>query len=396
MLDEMNSAASRSLLSSRSFLALLLTLLSLPPMATAQTSPAARQILPLNTGWQFRLAEGQPPAPIDVNWRPAKVPGDVHLDLIANKLIPDPFYRDNEAKLQWIGQQSWEYRTTIEATRPMLARKHIDLVFAGLDTYAQVYLNDHLLLTADNMFRQWQADAKPHLRLGPNQLRIVFPAPDKAATERAQQDKWHSIIKAADKTYIRKAAYEYGWDWGPTFVTSGIWRPASLSLWDNAEITDLNIQQSDISPQVARLNAQIQINSSVNTAATVKLTYINEGKRVETTLPVSLHLGSNTINLPIEIKKPALWYPAGYGAQSMYQFTAEVSIAQRTQDKKTVNTGLRSIVLRRDQDKWGRSFGIEVNGIPIFAKGADVIPFDSFPSRVTTADYKRIDRKSVV
>ena len=395
MLDEMNSAASRSLLSSRSFLALLLTLLSLPTMTTAQTSPAARQILPLNTGWQFRLAEGQPPAPIDVNWRPAKVPGDVHLDLIANKLIPDPFYRDNEAKLQWIGQQSWEYRTTIEATRPMLARKHIDLVFAGLDTYAQVYLNDHLLLTADNMFRQWQADAKPHLRLGPNQLRIVFPAPDKAATERAQQDKWHSIIKAADKTYIRKAAYEYGWDWGPTFVTSGIWRPASLSLWDNAEITDLNIQQSDISPQVARLNAQIQINSSVNTAATVKLTYINEGKRVETTLPVSLHLGSNTINLPIEIKKPALWYPAGYGAQSMYQFTAEVSIAQRTQDKKTVNTGLRSIVLRRDQDKWGRSFGIEVNGIPIFAKGADVIPFDSFPSRVTTADYKRILQSAI-
>ncbi len=391
----MNSALLRPQTTSRSILALLLTLLSLPIMATAQTSAATRQILPLNAGWQFRLTDAKPGVPIDTDWRPAKVPGDVHLDLIANKLIPDPFYRDNEAKLQWVGQQSWEYRTTIEATRAMLARKHIDIVFAGLDTYAQVYLNDHLLLTADNMFREWQANAKPYLKAGPNQLRIVFPAPDKAADERAAQDKWHSIIKAPAKTYIRKAAYEYGWDWGPTFVTSGIWRPATLSLWDNAEITDLNIQQSDITPQVARLNAQIQINSSIDTAATVKLAYLHEGKRVETTLPVSLHLGSNTINLPIEIKKPDLWYPAGYGAQSMYQFTAEISIAQRTQDKKTVNTGLRSIVLRRDPDKWGRGFGIEVNGIPIFAKGADVIPFDSFPSRVTTADYKRILQSAV-
>ena len=391
----MNSAAFRSLSTSRSILALLLTLLTLLTMATAQTPASPRQILPLNTGWQFRLTNAQPSAPIDTTWRPAKVPGDVHLDLIANKLIPDPFYRDNEAKLQWIGQQSWEYRTTIDATRAMLARKHIDLVFAGLDTYAQVYLNDHLLLTADNMFRQWQADAKPYLKAGPNQLRIVFPAPDKAADERAAQDKWHSIIKAPAKTYIRKAAYEYGWDWGPTFVTSGIWRPATLSLWDNAEITDLNIQQSDITPQVARLNAQLQINSSTDTAATVKLTYLHEGKRIETTLPVSLHLGSNTINLPIEIKNPALWYPTGYGAQSMYQFTAEVSIAQHLQDKKTVNTGLRSIVLQRNQDKWGRNFALIVNGIPIFAKGADVIPFDSFPSRVTTADYKRILQSAV-
>jgi beta-mannosidase len=390
----MNSAPFRPQSILRSILTLL-TLLPLSIMATAQTSAPARQILPLNAGWQFRLSDAQPDAPIDTNWRPAKVPGDVHLDLIANKLIPDPFYRDNEAKLQWVGQQSWEYRTTIEATRAMLARKHIDLVFAGLDTYAMVYLNDHLLLTADNMFRQWQADAKPYLKSGTNQLRVVFPAPDKAASERAQQDKWHTIIKAADKNYIRKAAYEHGWDWGPTFVTSGIWRPASLSLWDNAEITDLNIQQADITAQVARLNAQVQINSSIDTPATVKLTYLHEGKRVETTVPVSLHLGSNTIHLPVEIKKPALWYPVGYGAQSMYQFTAEVSIAQHVQDKKTVNTGLRSIVLQRDQDKWGRGFALIVNGIPVFAKGADVIPFDSFPSRVTTADYKRILQSAV-
>jgi len=395
MLDEMNSALPRPQSILRSTLALLLTLLTLPLMATAQTSTSARQILPLNTGWQFRLTGTPPSAPIDANWRPATVPGDVHLDLIANKLIPDPFYRDNESKLQWVGQQSWEYRTTIDATRAMLARKHIDLVFAGLDTYAQVYLNDHLLLTADNMFRQWQANAKPYLKAGPNQLRIVFPTPDKAAAERAAQDKWHSIIKAPDKTYIRKAAYEYGWDWGPTFVTSGIWRPATLSLWDNAEITDLNIQQSDITTRVARLNAQVQINSSLDTAANVKLTYLYDGKRVETTLPVTLHLGTNTINLPVEIKNPALWYPTGYGAQSMYQFTAEVSIAQHVQDKKTVNTGLRSIVLQRDQDKWGRNFALIVNGIPVFAKGADVIPFDSFPSRVTTADYKRILQSAV-
>ena len=359
-------------------------------MAIAQTPFSAHQILPLDSGWEFRQMDTP-----DAIWRPATVPGDVHMDLIANKLIGDPFYRDNEAKLQWISQAAWEYRTMVDGTPAILRRKHIDLVFDGLDTYAQVYLNGQLLLTADNMFRQWQVNVKPYLKAGSNELRVVFPPPDKVAHERASLDKWSKVIQAPEKTYIRRAAYEYGWDWGPTFVTSGIWRPASLNLWDNARIDDMHIRQADISTAVAHLNAQVKITSAADTPATLRLTYIQDGKKVTLTRSVELHRGDNSIDIPVEIAKPALWFPAGYGAQPIYQFTVEVLLGGHTVDQRTKRTGLRSVALQRDRDQWGRSFEIVVNGIPIFGKGADVIPFDSFPSRVTTAQYRHILQSAV-
>ena len=122
-------------------------------------------------------------------WHPATVPGDVHLDLIANKLIPDPFYRDNEGKLQWIENADWEYRKTIPVTADMLRHQHLDLVFDGLDAYCEVYLNDKLVLTADNMFRGWRVEAKPFLKAGDNQLRILFPSPIKIAEKIAAQTR---------------------------------------------------------------------------------------------------------------------------------------------------------------------------------------------------------------
>ncbi len=106
------------------------------------------------------------------------VPGCVHLDLLRNKLIPDPYYRDNEAKLQWIENADWEYRTTIQATPALLGQKNLDLVFEGLDAYAKVYLNDQLILTADNMFREWRVNVKAALKPGANQLRDRFPLAD--------------------------------------------------------------------------------------------------------------------------------------------------------------------------------------------------------------------------
>jgi beta-mannosidase len=127
---------------------------------------APRTSVDLSSGWQFR--QRMPATATPAEWRPATVPGDVHLDLLANKLIPDPFYRDNEAKLQWIQDADWEYRTTITATPALLSHDHVDLVFDGLDTYAEVSLNGHLILTADNMFRGWRTDAKPWLKPGAN------------------------------------------------------------------------------------------------------------------------------------------------------------------------------------------------------------------------------------
>jgi len=346
-----------------------------------------RQDISLNSGWEFRQLGT---ADNRAGWRPAQVPGDVHLDLLRNQLIPDPFYRDNEAKLQWIENADWEYRTTIQATPNLLDHKNIELVFEGLDAYAKVYLDEQLVLTADNMFREWRVNVKPVLKRGANQLHIVFPSPIKAAAEIAVTDKWREQTHTAEKTYIRKAAYEYGWDWGPRFVTSGIWRPAKLELWDTARISNLHIAQRDVTATVAHLVAQVEVTATEDGTGKVTLDYAHAEHKIEASRTVELHPGVNHIDFPVDIKNPRLWFPAGYGAQAIYQFNAQLNFGNRTEDQASTRTGLRSIVLRRELDQWGRSFEFIINGIPVFGKGADVIPFDSFPSRVTTEDYRRV------
>jgi len=350
---------------------------------------AARTDTVIDQGWEFRqLAPSA--GSTDGQWRPAQVPGDVHLDLLRNKLIPDPFYRDNEVKLQWIEGASWEYRTTLNLTPETLKRRNLELVFEGLDACAEVFLNDSRVLTANNMFRIWRANAKPFLHAGANQLRVVFPSPDKAAAEAAAADPWQLKTHVEDKTYVRKAAYEYGWDWGPTFVTSGVWRPVHLEAWDEARISNLHIRQLDVTAAIAHLNGEVEVTAAGGAAAEVSIHYLQGGKPADAARSVELHAGVNHIDLPLEIAQPDLWFPAGYGAQPLYTFTAEVKTPGSVQDNCSVTTGLRSVVLRRDLDKWGRSFEFVVNGIPVFGKGADMIPFDSFPSRVTEADYRRI------
>ncbi|MBV8674595.1 MAG: glycoside hydrolase family 2 protein, partial [Acidobacteriaceae bacterium] len=350
---------------------------------------AQKTIVSLDHGWEFRQrVSGQNNSAPE--WRPATVPGDVHLDLLTNKLIPEPFYRDNEAKLQWIQDADWEYRTRIDGTHALLAHRHVELVFEGLDAYAEVYLNEQKILLADNMFRDWRVDAKPYLKSGANDLLVVFPSPIKAAQRIALTDVWHGQTPAPDKTYIRKAAYEYGWDWGPTFVTSGIWRPARLEAWDEARVADFYPRVRDMTKTLARVEVELDIVASEPERANVSVGYQEGTQSGQVKQALNLLAGTNHIVVPVEINSPHLWYPAGYGEQPIYHWSAKLSVNGKSADEAARNTGLRSIVLRRDLDQWGRSFELVVNGIPVFAKGADVIPFDSFPSRVTTAQYRRI------
>ena len=355
--------------------------------AFAQT--IGRQVIQLNGDWEFRQrTEGA--AAQEAPWRGAIVPGVVHTDLLRNKEIPDPFYRDNESKLQWIENADWEYRKTFNVGSEVLAHNNVELVFEGIDTYAEIYLNEKLIHTADNMFREWRLEVKSQLKAGANELHLVFPSIIKQATKAAARDKWHPLIKTEDKTYIRKAAYEYGWDWGPRYVTAGIWRPVRIETWDSARISDFHVRQRDITAAVARLTAEVEITAAEDGSAKVTVEYTHLGKKYDVSRTVEVHKGTNPIDLTFEISKPELWFPTGYGAQAMYEFQARVKMGKGIADERKVRTGLRSVVLRRDVDQWGRSFEFVINGIPVFGKGADVIPFDSFPTRVTTAQYRSV------
>ena len=374
-------------------LGLVAVLLQLPPLHAA-----TRVREELNTGWQFRQLPGDGMAEswaektsnTEAGWLSATVPGDVHLDLIKNGKIPDPFYRDNEAKLQWIEKAGWEYRTTIDVNPEMLRREHVELVFEGLDAACTVFLNGSRTAAPNNMFRQWRLDVKDLPKPNANELRIVFPAPMKKAEAVAQNDPWHDRTHTDPKAYVRKAVYEFGWDWGPRFATSGVYRPAYLEMWDEARISDVFVEQEDISAAAAHLDVHTEVLATRDTNATVDVSYGLGGKEIHAKRNVTLSAGSNRISVPIDIAQPQLWYPSGYGAQPIYKFHVSVKENGRELDTHDAKTGLRHVELRRDLDQWGRSFEFVVNGIPVFAKGADVIPFDSFPSRVTDAQYRHI------
>src|SRR6202140_1918786 len=311
----------------------------LTAMPTLAQSDSQKQIVPLDSGWEFRQVTDVPGA-AGTTWRPAQVPGDIHLDLLRNKLIPDPFYRDNEAKLQWIEDASWEYRTTVQAAPALLKHNNVDLVLEGLDAYAEVYLNDKLILTADNMFREWRVSVKSSLQSGVNQLRIVFPSPIKAAASVAGSDKWREQTHTEEKTYVRKAAYEYGWDWGPRFVTSGIWRPAKLEAWNDARISNFHIAQRDVASRVAHLTAQVEVTASADASGKLTLDYQHKNKKVEVSQNIEGRPGINPFDIPLQIEGPELWFPTGYGAQPRYEFKVQLTAGKTGADGAHLRTAL--------------------------------------------------------
>ncbi len=356
---------------------------------------------PLKAEWEFRAlnASGHPEMS---TWRPAQVPGVVQTDLLAAHLVPDPFYGGNESQLQWIGLSDWEYRTTFQVDAASLQHEHVDLVFAGLDTYAEVFLNEQPVLAADNMFRRWRVEAKPLLKPGPNTLRVVFHSPVTSMIPKVKALPYilPSVSTAnegneenvATAPYTRKAPYQYGWDWGPRYITTGIWKPVYLQAWDIARIENFHIHQLRIGRDEAQLAAEVEIESGQTTSATITIARDNAGGAMTAvmTQTVELDAGTNHVAVPLRITSPKLWYPSGYGGQDRYRFSATVKIGKAIVAQTEVKTGLRSVELRRQPDEWGKSFTFVVNGMPIFAKGANVIPFDSFPSRVTPQRYRQI------
>ncbi|TGD78260.1 beta-mannosidase [Hymenobacter wooponensis] len=380
---------------------LVLLLFATHTMAQTAASRGKTTTL-LNTGWRFKQASKE-------NWAPATVPGCVHTDLLATKQIDDPLYRDNELKQQWIGKTDWEYETTFTVPAATLQRSNLELVFKGLDTYADVTLNNVGVLHTDNMFREWRANVKPQLKAGENRLHIRFRSPlNEVAGLPAKYG--YNLYAGNDEQamgfvgdkgpalspYTRKAPYQYGWDWGPRFVTSGIWQPVQLEAWDAAKLTDLHVIQRQISPQAAQLGLEVEYEATASAAkqeATLVIETIGpDGKAVgqRSEQKVTLQPNRHTLTAELQLSNPQLWYPAGYGAQALYSFRAQLLQNGQPLDEATTRTGLRTLQLRREHDQYGKSFEFIVNGIPIFVKGVNWIPAEIFPTRVTPARYHQL------
>lgn len=340
--------------------------------------------------WTFKAID-------ESEWLPATVPGTVHTDLLDNGKISNPFYGTNEKDVQWIDKKDWEYITTIDVEENVMNHSHIELVFAGLDTYAEVYVNEQHVLSADNMFRTWRADVKPYIQLGANHIRIHFRSPimeDLPKLEAlgyglpATNDQ-SEVGELGDKrvsVFARKAPYHYGWDWGPRFVTSGIWREAELVAWSDVRIENVYIRQNQVHAESADLTAVVQIYSEQERQ--VNLRVYADGQNWEQI--VTLAEGTDAVQIPLTLNNPKLWWSRGLGDAYLYTFTVEVLEQNQTLAVKSERTGIRAIrlVTEPHPDYPGTSFYFELNGVPVFAKGANHIPNDSFSPRVTLERYR--------
>ena len=329
----------------------------------------------LTENWQFKKVT-------DSVWQSAAVPGNVHSDLLDHKLIEDPFIGDNEKNLQWISETDWEYKTIFSIDEETLQKKNIELNFEGLDTYASVYLNDSLILKANNAFRQWEVDVKPILE-EENELRLIFESTSKY--EDAEKAKLNYELPEGERIFTRKAQFQYGWDWGPKLNTSGIWRPIKLAAWNNFKIEDTFVKQVSLNDSISELSLVLRSDSHIDSEYDIDI-YIDNYRWYE--FRDYFLYGNDTLN--IQIDNPKRWWPHNIGQPYLYDIKVVVRDNKKVLDSISIKKGLRTIELVTEKDNIGESFYFKVNDVPVYAKGANYIPQNSMQNKVTDAHYEKL------
>lgn len=334
---------------------------------------------PLHDGWQFAcprwLTPGAKLGYSELEWLPASVPGHVHTDLLAAGVIADPFARRFELGCQWVDGERWVYRTHFDFS-PDEALPSRVLRFEGLDTIASVWLDGRKLAEHDNMFVPLELDVSERLQPGRHELRVELEPAVSAGNERrarylASEGLRENVVRFDERAFVRKAQYMYGWDWGPRLVSAGIWRPVAL-LEHAGRLLDVLVEQAHL-PDGA---VELRIWSDVDGAGRVE--HSVEG--------VAGVFGDGD---SVHLERPELWWPAGLGAQRLLEVTSRFRDAEaRVLDERTTRIGLRRVRLLREPDAHGESFELEVNGRRIYCVGANWIPDDAFPARVS-ADRTR-------
>ena len=323
----------------------------------------------LGGAWRMREADSQ-------TWHSAHVPGSVYADLMADGTMPDPFWRENELDAFERMKKDYVYQRTFTVSEAQLAHAHVELVCEGLDTLAHVSLNGREIAFADNMHITWVWDVKEQLHAGENTLEIRFDSPILYCAKKAEEAPgWESSDATPGFRHLRKAHCMFGWDWGPRLPDAGIWRPIFLRTWDAARLENALMLQAHhdgvvdvtIRPEIAGESAW----SAEITAPDGEVIIIPETTATEQV---------------ITIEHPQLWWPNGLGKQPLYRVTVRLA----TGDTRTWRIGLRTMTISREKDEWGEEFCHVVNGVKVFAMGADYIPEDNILARVTPERTRRL------
>lgn len=323
----------------------------------------------LGGAWRMREADSE-------TWHSAHVPGSVYADLMADGTMPDPFWRDNELDAFERMKKDYVYQRTFTVSEAQLAHAHVELVCEGLDTLAHVSLNGREIAFADNMHITWVWDVKEQLHAGENTLEIRFDSPILYCAKKAEEAPgWESSDATPGFRHLRKAHCMFGWDWGPRLPDAGIWRPIFLRTWDTVRLENALMLQAHhdgvvdvtIRPEIAGESAW----SAEITAPDGEVLTLPETTAAEQV---------------IAIQNPQLWWPNGLGKQPLYRVTVRLA----TGDTRMWRIGLRTMTVSREKDEWGEEFCHVVNGMKLFAMGADYIPEDNILARVTPERTRRL------
>ncbi|HPT43035.1 MAG TPA: glycoside hydrolase family 2 protein [Paludibacteraceae bacterium] len=363
----------------------LLTFMTISVLIYSQNSAT----ISLNSGWQFSEAGKN-------EWKDAVVPGSVQSDLIRLGVLPDPYYGTNENVVQWPEEKDWDYKQTFTVTPEQLKSDEALLVFEGLDTHADVFLNGSRILQTQNMFVGHKISVKNSLQAGENKLYIRFYSPLKLM-EPARLTAGYEYPAGNDHSdkkvsiFNRKAPYQFGWDWGIRIVQMGIWKPVSLQFYNQACIDNLYVKQLSVSKDQALTDNQIEILSTSEIPVKIVTGAVLNGREIQTAEKQTiLKKGKNKVCIALTIDNPELWMPSGWGKQNRYDFYAKVYSGERLIAEKTEKTGLRKVQLVQQPDEHGKSFYFEVNDIPLFAKGTNYIPGEILRTQQDKTYYDRL------
>ena len=339
------------------------------------------EILDLAGEWEFRQLDKGP-------WQKASVPGGIYSDLLANDVIPDPLEYDNELDVQWVGKSDWEYRREFFVDESFATEQQIFLSCDGLDTIATLYLNDIEIGQSQNMHVGYDFPIDSALESGQNELRVVFESPVEYARTQEQSHPYEvpGIRYPVDhpgRPFIRKAQCHFGWDWGPCLPTVGIYRDISLVATSGPLIRDITVEQNHGDTGI-RLDVVAHLRSPISTTTLVTVEIAGETISETCSIPD----GDSTVTLTTDVTDVELWWPNGYGEQPLYELAVTVGDDETHTHSKQI--GFRDLQIVTEPDDAGRSFYIEVNGEPIFAKGANTIPIAPLYRDVTEEKYDHL------
>ena len=352
----------------RKVLPILLLLAALAGCQTVEKPNVIEQSL--NQGWTLTGDT------LDINLQ-VDVPSVVQQSLYENGIIPHPYLGTVENELLWISDRPWDYTLHFDVDKELFEEENIELAFEGLDTYAEVSLNGEKLFFADNQFREWKADAKPFLKEKDNLLEVHFIRYDSTQLALYEQHQPRLPEKYA---VSRKAPYQHGWDWAPKYKNVGVWKPVKLVGWNEVRLEGAYVVTQAADKDKAELmlhldyesdreeEVEIIIEVGPSTGSGTSVFMARESRSL------SLSKGRQHTSLPITIDNPQLWWPNEMGEQPLYDFEVVLKKDNRVLDYKQFKSGIRTFEMVDEPDSIGRAFYFKVNGVPMYAKGANYVP----------------------